>query len=193
MKKINTLIFILVISILLVGCGSKDTYKLKGDYSQCQPYMDNIIKQGQINFSTTETNQPSKNNDVVWIDYTGYVNNKTFDGGTAKNQPLLLGSNTFIDNFEEQLLNHKAGDSVDVNVTFPSNYSVTSLAGKKALFKVKINKVSSLISVDQLIAILKKQAPDQYKEVTTTNDLKNYLCDLMLTQQDTSSQDTTSK
>ena len=182
MKKIN-LVLILLLGLSIVGCAPKDTYKLKGNYEQCQPYIDGTIKNGQIQFSTTETNKPSQNNDVVWIDYTGYINNKTFNGGTAKNYPLLLGSKSFIANFEDQLLNYKAGAEVEVKVTFPANYGNAQLAGKKAVFKVKINKVSKLISVDDLIAELKKQFPDQYKDVTTTNDFKNYICDAIINSQ----------
>ncbi|MBQ6844542.1 MAG: trigger factor, partial [Agathobacter sp.] len=77
------------------------------------------------------------------IDYEGSVDGVPFDGGKAENSPLELGSHSFIDTFEDQLVGHKAGEEVDVNVTFPEQYHAADLAGKPALFKVKINDVTT--------------------------------------------------
>jgi trigger factor len=77
------------------------------------------------------------------IDYEGSVDGVPFDGGKAENSPLELGSHSFIDTFEDQLVGHKAGEEVDVNVTFPEQYHAADLAGKPALFKVKINEVTT--------------------------------------------------
>ena len=85
----------------------------------------------------------SKMGDVVTIDFKGSVDGVPFDGGTATDYDLHLGSKTFIDNFEEQLVGKKAGEKVDVNVTFPKNYNVSSLAGKKALFECTVKAVKS--------------------------------------------------
>ncbi len=79
--------------------------------------------------------------DSALIDFTGYINNKAFDGGAGQDYPLEIGSHTFIDTFEDQLVGHKKGDVVDVNVTFPENYQAEEFKGKKALFKVAIKDV----------------------------------------------------
>ena len=82
--------------------------------------------------------------DTVVIDFVGSVDGKEFEGGKADNYSLELGSNSFVPGFEDQLVGHKAGDDVDVNVTFPTQY-VPELAGKKALFKCKIHEVKEKV------------------------------------------------
>jgi trigger factor len=79
--------------------------------------------------------------DTVNIDYRGSVNGTPFDGGAAEGQSLKLGSGSFIPGFEEQLTGAKAGDEVEVRVTFPEEYSAEELAGKEAVFEVKVNGV----------------------------------------------------
>lgn len=81
--------------------------------------------------------------DTVTIDYTGTIDGKPFDGGSAQNYSLELGSGTFIPGFEDQLIGHKAGDDVDVVVTFPEAYGAKDLAGKEAHFATKIHEVKS--------------------------------------------------
>lgn len=79
--------------------------------------------------------------DTAVIDYEGFVDGKPFDGGRDEAFPLVIGSHSFIDNFEEQLVGRKAGDELDVNVTFPEDYHEASLKGKPALFKVAVKEV----------------------------------------------------
>lgn len=88
-----------------------------------------------------DVDRAAQNSDSVLIDFVGSVDGVEFEGGSAKNYPLVLGSGSFIDNFEDQLVGHKQGETVDVNVTFPENYGASELSGKKALFKVTINAV----------------------------------------------------
>ena len=95
------------------------------------------------NARTVSVTRAAKNGDTVMIDYEGSVDGVPFDGGKAENSPLELGSHSFIDTFEDQLVGHKAGEEVDVNVTFPEQYHAADLAGKPALFKVKINDVTT--------------------------------------------------
>ena len=83
----------------------------------------------------------SKMGDTINIAFDGYIDNVAFEGGKSDSYDLVLGSKSFIDNFEEQLVDKLAGDEVDVNVTFPENYHEKKYAGKKALFKVKVNSV----------------------------------------------------
>lgn len=105
--------------------------------------VDSVI-QSILNQNLTEvTDRKSQNGDTVNIDYVGKVDGKEFDGGSATGYDLKLGSGSFIDNFEEQLEGHSAGDKVEVNVTFPDDYSNADLAGKAAVFDVTVNKVSA--------------------------------------------------
>ena len=79
--------------------------------------------------------------DIISIDFEGYIDGKTFAGGKGDNYPLTIGSHQFIDNFEDQCIGHKVGDEFEVNVTFPTGYHSKDLAGKPAMFKVKINEI----------------------------------------------------
>lgn len=80
--------------------------------------------------------------DKVNIDFEGFVDEKPFEGGKAEGQDLELGSNTFIEGFEDQIIGHKAGESFDVNVKFPEDYFSEELKGKDATFKVVLNTIS---------------------------------------------------
>lgn len=82
-----------------------------------------------------------KKGDIAVIDFDGSVDGVPFDGGKGENYELEIGSNTFIPGFEDQLIGKKTGAEVDVNVTFPEEYHAENLAGKPALFKVKVNEV----------------------------------------------------
>lgn len=92
-----------------------------------------------------ETNKPAKMEDSVTIDFEGFIDGKAFDGGKAENYQLKLGSKSFIDNFEEQLVGLSVGDKKDVEVTFPADYHEKSLANKLATFKVEIKNVRERI------------------------------------------------
>ena len=92
------------------------------------------------NATFKDVERETKNGDQVVIDFVGYVDEKEFEGGRAENFPLELGSHTFIEGFEEQLVGKKKGDDVKVNIKFPDNY-VEYLAGKSGYFNVKIKEV----------------------------------------------------
>ncbi len=79
--------------------------------------------------------------DKVTIDFKGFVDGEAFAGGEGADHPLVIGSKSFIPGFEDQLIGKNAGDEVEVNVTFPVEYHAESLAGKPAVFKVKINAI----------------------------------------------------
>ena len=81
--------------------------------------------------------------DTAVIDYEGFVDGVAFEGGKGENHGLEIGSHSFIDTFEDQLVGKNVGEEVDVNVTFPSEYHAPDLAGKPALFKVKINEIKT--------------------------------------------------
>jgi len=86
---------------------------------------------------------PAKDGDTAIIDFEGFHNEIAFEGGKGENYSLVLGSNTFIPGFEEQLVGVKAGEEKNVNITFPEDYPAEDLAGKPVLFKVKINEVKT--------------------------------------------------
>ncbi|WP_322960247.1 trigger factor [Mycoplasmopsis cynos] len=88
-----------------------------------------------------DKNAKSKLNDIVNIDFKGYINDQPFDGGEAEGYNLKLGSNTFIPGFEEQLLDKKVGYKGEVKVKFPENYFVKEYANKDVVFDVKINEI----------------------------------------------------
>ncbi|MFD1466439.1 trigger factor [Lapidilactobacillus mulanensis] len=110
----------------------------------------------------------SENGDTVVIDYKGTVDGKEFDGGSAENHSLELGSNTFIPGFEEQLVGHKSGDDVDVVVTFPEDYQAKDLAGKEAHFATTVHEVKT----KELPELDDDFAKDIDEEVDTLIELK---------------------
>lgn len=83
----------------------------------------------------------AKEGDTITLDYSGFVGDEQFDGGTAENQTLKLGSGQFIPGFEDQLIGTKPGEEVDVKVTFPEEYHAENLAGKDALFHCKVHEI----------------------------------------------------
>ena len=91
----------------------------------------------------TVDDRATQEGDTVIIDFDGYVDGEQFEGGKAEDYSLVLGSHTFIDNFEEQLVGKNPGDSVEVHVTFPDMYQAEELRGKEAVFYVEINEYKS--------------------------------------------------
>ena len=85
----------------------------------------------------------AKMGDFVTIDFTGSVNGEEFEGGKAENYRLELGSKSFIDNFEEQIVGMKVGEEKDINVTFPEDYPAEDLKGKEAVFKIVAHKIEN--------------------------------------------------
>ena len=115
-----------------------------------------------------ETKKPVKNDDFVNLDFDGYIDGKQFDGGKAENYQLKIGSHTFIDNFEEQLIGLNIGDKKDVVVTFPADYHEKSLANKPATFKVEIKNVRERITPE-----LNDEFVSNSTEFSTVEEYKN--------------------
>lgn len=88
------------------------------------------------------TDRAAADGDTVNIDYTGTIDGVAFDGGSATGYNLTLGSGTFIDNFEEQIVGHMPGETFDVTVTFPEDYGNEELNGKEAVFETTLNYIS---------------------------------------------------
>ena len=85
--------------------------------------------------------EAAKDKDVTNINFEGFIDGEAFDGGKAEGFDLTLGSKSFIDTFEDQIIGHKKGDEFDVNVTFPEEYHAENLKGKPAVFKIKLNSI----------------------------------------------------
>jgi trigger factor len=108
--------------------------------------IDNFINKLAKNYRKWEKQEDgykAKSGDAVNIDYVGKIDKEIFEGGSAQGHQLELGSKSFIDNFEEQLIGKKAGDEVKVKVKFPKEYHNATFAGKAAEFEVKVNSVLS--------------------------------------------------
>ena len=110
----------------------------------------------------------AENGDTVDIDFVGSVDGVEFDGGKGENHSLELGSGQFIPGFEDQLVGAKAGDEVEVKVTFPEDYQATDLAGKAAVFVTKVNEVKA----KEVPALDDELAKDLDDEVETLDELK---------------------
>lgn len=95
------------------------------------------------NARLVSVDRKAQDGDTVIIDYAGFVGEDQFEGGTAENHSLKLGSGAFIPGFEEQLIGKKAGEEVEVKVTFPEEYHAPDLAGKEAVFKCKVHEVKA--------------------------------------------------
>lgn len=113
----------------------------------------------------------AKLGDTVIIDFEGFLGDEAFEGGKGENHSLELGSNSFIPGFEDQLVDAKAGDDVEVKVTFPEDYHAENLKGKEATFKVKVHEVKSK-EIPELDDEFAKDADD---EVETLDEYKNKL------------------
>ena len=105
--------------------------------------IDTRIKQDQQKASRTVDveDRPVATGDTVKLDYAGTVDGVAFEGGTAQDQTLVIGSNTFIPGFEDQMIGMSIGEEKDLNVTFPEQYHSEELAGKAAVFHVKVNSI----------------------------------------------------
>ena len=138
------------------------------------------------------SDREAKNGDLVNIDYAGFDGENQFAGGTASDQELELGSNTFIPGFEDQVVGMKIGEQKDINVTFPTEYHAKDLAGKPVVFKVKLlgvrekvypkldDEFASNASEFETLADLKKSIKkdlEEKKEKQTAIEAENKLVD----------------
>ena len=118
----------------------------------------------------TVEDRSAENGDITVIDFEGFVDGTAFEGGKGENFSLTLGSGQFIPGFEEQIVGHQSGDEFDVTVTFPEDYQAAELAGKEAVFKVKLHeiKVKELPELDD----------DFVKDVSDFDTLDSYKEDI---------------
>lgn len=135
----------------------------------------------------------AENGDTAVIDFTGYMDDKEFEGGAAKMHHLVLGSGSFIPGFEDQIIGHRAGDEFDVNVKFPKDYHADNLAGKPARFAIKLHEVRKHIlpelnddfakelgqeSVEKLREYIRKVINEQYAQAAQA-EMRDELLDAL--------------
>ena len=113
---------------------------VKSDKAAVDEALDNLASSAN-DFKDRKKGSKSKDGDQVVIDFLGTVDGEAFEGGSSEDYPLVLGSNSFIPGFEEQLIGCKAGDDKNVKVTFPDDYGSKDLAGKNAEFACKVKNV----------------------------------------------------
>ena len=113
---------------------------VKSDKTAVDEALDNLASSAN-DFKDRKKGSKAKDGDQVVIDFLGTVDGEAFEGGSSEDYPLVLGSNSFIPGFEEQLIGCKAGDDKNVKVTFPDDYGSKDLAGKNAEFAFKVKNV----------------------------------------------------
>ncbi|MBQ7919597.1 MAG: trigger factor [Lachnospiraceae bacterium] len=187
-------------ALMLVGCGGGDTTVLKdmkvekyvtlGEYkgvelnvaaaTVSEAELSQMVEYIYTSSVTAEngaiTNRAAQDGDTVNIDYVGKLDGVAFDGGTASGQNLTLGSDSYIDGFEDGLVGVTPGETVDLNLTFPENYGSTDLAGKAVVFTVTVNYIvpTSAEFTDEVVAGF------GISEFTNMAELNQYANDYLL-------------
>lgn len=148
------------------------------------------IAEQNTQYEPREEGAAAENGDAVVIDFVGKIDGVPFDGGAAEQQSVVIGSNRFIPGFEEQLLGVKAGDNTELNVTFPENYQAANLAGKAAVFEVKVHEVRApkkpeldedfakglgLESLEQLRGLVKDQIAAEHANASRSKAKRDLL------------------
>lgn len=172
-KRIGAVLLAGVMMLSMTGCGSNEKAKKYSKYVELGDYkgieytldiaevtdedIDSQIDSFLSGLTETEeiTDRAVKDGDTVNIDYVGTKDGEAFDGGTAEGSDLVIGSNSFIDGFEDGLIGHEIGEKVSLDLTFPEDYQAEDLAGEDVNFEVTINSISvSKVPTltDQLVA-----------------------------------------
>lgn len=175
----------------LKGVTAADYVTLPDDYADItidaslaevtdQDISDYINENLLSGFATTSqvTDRAAATGDTVNIDYVGTIDGVEFDGGSAQGYDLELGSGTFIDGFEDQIVGHTPGETFDVNVTFPENYASTDLAGKDAVFSTTLNYINETVTPELTDAWVQENLSDTMPvtDVSSLNEMvKNQL------------------
>ena len=129
---------------------------------------DELLKEQDKNATFEDvTDRGVEDDDKVNLDFEGFVDGVAFEGGKGENYPLVIGSGSFIPGFEEQLIGAKIGEDVEVNVTFPEHYQSEDLAGKDAVFKCKILKITK-----KVLPELNDEFADDVSEFDTLEEFK---------------------
>lgn len=185
-KRIGAVLLAGVMTLSMTGCGSNEKAKKYNKYVELGEYkgieytldvaevtdddIDSQMDSFLSDLTETEdvTDRAVKDGDTVNIDYVGMKDGEAFEGGTAEGYELIIGSDSFIDGFEDGLIGHEIGEKVSLDLTFPDDYTSEDLAGEAVTFDVTINSISvSNVPVlsDQLVADnTEYDTIDAYKE-----------------------------
>lgn len=144
-----------------VTLGNYKKLKAKRDVKKVsQKEIDEVVERLKQNLADKkEVKREAKMGDETVIDFVGKKDDEAFDGGTAKDYPLTLGSASFIPGFEEAIVGHKVGDEFDVPLTFPKDYHAEHLKGQKVVFEVKLNKITEVVLPELDDELAKKVGP----------------------------------
>lgn len=137
---------------------------------EIQEELDNIALKF-TKFKPIEDDRELKEGDIAVFDFTGYLDGKEFEGGSAKDYELKIGSKQFIDGFEEQMAGMKKGEEKTIKVTFPKDYHAANLAGKEVEFKIKLNDIEQEVKPEINDDLAKKALG---KDDATLDELKEY-------------------
>lgn len=166
----------IVLILSLTACGSKDYNVTLADYENItisQAEIDEEIESIRTYFSeesTTVTEGTVADGDTVDISYVGTLDGVAFEGGTADNQALTIGSDQYIDGFEDGILGKEIGSTFDLNLTFPEDYSATDLAGQEVVFSVTVNAVTIPILPDYTDEWVVENSEEIVGEVVSTKE-----------------------
>ena len=148
------------------------------------------IAEQNIKYEAREEGAAAQDGDAVIVDFVGKIDGEAFDGGTAEQQAVVLGSNRFIPGFEEQLVGVKAGEEKVLNVSFPEDYPSANLAGKAATFETKVHEVRApqkpevneefakglgLESLEQLTGLVKDQLAAEHANASRSKAKRDLL------------------
>lgn len=135
-------ILIIVVIVVLIIASVMDSKRISSESASSAASTSSASTSASASLQT-DTSLTIEDGDTVNIDYVGSIDGVEFQGGNTEGNgaDLVIGSHSYIDDFEEQLIGHHPGDSVDVTVTFPEDYGKDELNGKEALFKVTVNGI----------------------------------------------------
>ncbi len=201
MKKIVAILLVAILMMtLLVGCG-KDRILYKNikfeNYLEVKDYLgievdtttDGFAEYykkifdmdiGDYSLYKEVKEGVVENGDIVNLDYEGKLDGVAFQGGTAQGYDLKIGSKTFIDDFEEELIGVAVGETKDVTAKFPENYGNAELNGKEAIFTCKINHIKKVMTEEEAYEKMHFDSADDYKADIKKRAVKQYILDVVI-------------
>lgn len=203
MKKLTAVLLVAVLMMtFLTGCGkNRELYKKVKleNYVEVSDYLGIEIDTTTDEFAQyyddvfsldVEDNElyneveegVVEDGDIINLDYEGKIDGVAFDGGTATGAELEIGSQTFIDDFEEELIGVAVGDTKDVTATFPEDYGVEELNGKEAIFTCKVNYIKKAMTEEEAYQEMEFDTAEDYKEDIKERAIKQYLLDTVVSE-----------
>lgn len=189
-KTITMIVTMCIMAVTLVGCGSSK--ELSNEFYKVSQYKDLEVTKVEETKVTDEdvetqiqtiltqnatlvdvTGRPVQTGDTAVIDFTGYIDGEAFDGGSGEGTQLEIGSNSFIEGFEEGIIGHNIGDNFDLNLTFPEDYHSADYAGKAVVFNVTVQNIKESQGVEltdefvQTVSTESKTVEEFRKEIKT--------------------------